>query len=160
MWHKAKTLAGVLLALVVALPPALAAGDMPGADAAALWNYISKGLPYRQWAQWPDFGGQQPGRSPHGEFVQVWVNQPAQAGADLPLAAGALIVKEGYGADKALKSITVMYKVKGYNPAAGDWYWVAYSPQGQAKVAGAPKGCVGCHGGSSANDYVVAHQFR
>jgi len=25
---------------------------------------------------------------------------------------------------------TVMYKVEGYNPDAGDWFWVKYSPQG------------------------------
>jgi biotin synthase len=35
---------------------------------------------------------------------------------------GANAVLENYGKDKELKAITVMYKVAGYNPDAGDWF--------------------------------------
>jgi len=31
-----------------------------------------------------------------------------------------------------------MYKVAGYNPGAGDWFWAKYSPQGKADKFGKP----------------------
>jgi hypothetical protein len=36
-----------------------------------------------------------------------------------------------------LKAITVMYKIKDYNPADGDWFWVKYSPDGKATLIAA-----------------------
>ena len=136
------------------------AGDLPGADAAALWKYISQASPYQQWGQWPDYRGMHPGRSPHGDFVQIWVNPPALEASGPPLAAGSLIVKEGYGQDKTLTSITVMYKVPGYNPQGGDWFWAKYSPQGQPGPAGRPQGCVNCHASAAANDHVMARPLK
>lgn len=148
----------LLTGLVVLAAPA-GAGP-PGPDAAALWKYITQESPYQQWAQWDDFKGLRAGKSPHGDFVAVYVNPPALKPARLPLPAGALIVKEGYDGGKKLKSITVMYKVEGYNSAAGDWYWARYSPGGQAGPEGRPQGCIGCHAVGAANDYVIAHKYR
>ncbi|MFH1058439.1 MAG: cytochrome P460 family protein [Pseudomonadota bacterium] len=152
--------AGLILTAIAATAATAPPAGMPGPDAAALWRYITQENPYQKWAQWGDFAGLQPGRSPHGDFVAVYVNPPALQPAKLPLAAGALVVKEGYTADKKLKSLTVMYKAPGYNPAAGDWYWVRYSPAGQAGPEGRPAGCIGCHSPAAANDYVIAHQYR
>lgn len=149
----------LLLTGLVALAAPAAAGP-PGPDAAALWKYITQESPYQKWAQWEDFKGMQAGKSPHGEFVAIFVSPEALGPAKPPLKAGALIVKEGYDGGKKLKSITVMYKVAGYNPAAGDWYWARYSPTGQAGPEGRPQGCIGCHSAGAANDYVIAHQYR
>ena len=53
-----------------------------------------------------------------------------------------------------------MYKVKGYNPGAGDWFWALYDPQGRVKMEGKPQGCIGCHGAALKNDYVMAHTYQ
>ncbi len=53
-----------------------------------------------------------------------------------------------------------MYKVKGYNPKAGDWYWVKYGTDGSVAKAGKPKGCVSCHSGAEDNDYILVHDFE
>ena len=49
-----------LLALILAfgaLSAAPALAEMPGADPAALWNYITKMSTYKDWGQWPDYQG-------------------------------------------------------------------------------------------------------
>ena len=53
-----------------------------------------------------------------------------------------------------------MYKIKGYNPNDGDWFWVKYSPDGKADKAGKPKGCIGCHGTRANNDFILVHEFK
>lgn len=146
------------LGLVLAAAPVL--GQMPGVDPQALWTYFTQQSPYQKWGQWPDFAGRQPGKSPHGDFVAVYVNPIALEAKGVPLPAGSLIVKDGFNAAGQLTSITVMYKVPGYNPAGGDWFWARYSPQGQAGPFGQPRGCVGCHGAGAANDHVLAHRYR
>ncbi len=42
-----------------------------------------------------------------------------------------MIVQDNFGKDKKLKFIDVMYKVKGYNPKGGDWFWAQYQAQRQ-----------------------------
>lgn len=140
--------------------PAWAGGGMPPADAAALWNHITKVSPYKGWGQWPDYRGVHTSRSPHGKTNQVWVNQQAMGTSGPPLAYGAIEVKEAYDGAGQVVTVAVMYKVKGYNPAAGDWFWVLYAPDGTPKRAGKPKGCIGCHGAAAGNDYVTVHRFR
>jgi len=135
-------------------------GGLPGADPAALWNYFTKESPYKTWKSWPDFAGMQSGRSPHGPKVRVFVNDIALKADKKPLPPGSLEVKEGYNEAGQMTSITVMYKVKGYNPAAGDWFWAKYAPQGQAGPFGKPRGCVGCHAVKADNDYVLVHTLK
>jgi len=53
-----------------------------------------------------------------------------------------------------------MYKVAGYNPGAGDWFWAKYSPQGKADKFGKPSGCVGCHVTRAKNDFILVHEFK
>ena len=63
-------------------------------------------------------------------------------------------------AGKWIKAITVMYKVAGYNPDAGDWFWAKFSPEGKADKFGKPNGCVGCHGTRAKNDFILVHEFK
>lgn len=67
---------------------------------------------------------------------------------------GSLIVKENYMPDKKLAAITVMYKVKDYNPAAGDWFWTKYTPEGKIEASEKAAMCVGCHGAKKDNGYL------
>ncbi len=68
---------------------------------------------------------------------------------------GTIIVKENMNIDKKVVKITVMAKVEGYNPEGGDWFWAAYSPEGEVLVEGVPGGCFNCHMGMKSNDYII-----
>ena len=134
--------------------------EMPGTDPGSLWNYITKESPYTKWGFWSDHQGMQPGRAPHGPLHKVFVNDRAFHSSQPPVQYGSIAVKENYGKDKKLKAITVMYKVAGYNPDAGDWFWVKYSPKGKADKFGKPSGCVGCHSTRAVNDFILVHEFK
>lgn len=133
----------------------LADGHMPGPDAEALWTYITKDDPYTQWGYWPDHQGMQLGRAPHGANHKVFVNRLGLESNMPPAAFGTIEVKENYNSDEKLIAITVMYKIMGYNPGDGDWFWVKYTPEGHADKAGKPAGCIGCHGTRAANDFIL-----
>ena len=134
--------------------------DMPKNDPEALWTYITKTSPYQKWGFWPDHQGMQPGRAPHGPLHKVYVNDRGLNSDRPPVQYGTIAVKENYNPAKELKAITVMYKSHGYNPDAGDWYWVKYSLDGKADKFGKPAGCVGCHGTRAKNDYILVHEFK
>ena len=130
------------------------AGDMAAPDGAALWKKISMECPYTNWGQFPDHMGMQDGVAPHGPLHIVYVNKEGLAKGH-PKPDGAIIVKENYMPDKKLAAVTVMYKVNGYNPAAGDWFWAKYAPDGTVQAEGKPKGCVGCHSGRADMDFIM-----
>lgn len=130
-----------------------AMGKMPMAESAAVWKYITEVSPYRQWGQFPDHMGMQEGSSPHGALHEVYVNE-AGLTKGAPKPNGAMIVKDNFNSREKLKFITLMYKVEGLNPSAGDWYWVEYSPEGRVLAEG-PGSCAGCHSPRAANDYIM-----
>lgn len=47
-----------------------------------------------------------------------------------------------------------MYKIAGYNPDGGDWYWAKYKADGTVEAAGQPKGCINCHRVQQDNDWL------
>lgn len=155
-----KKTAGSLILCLALLFGTSAIAQMPGADPAELWNYITKTSPYTTWSYWDDHKGMLQGDEPHGSFHTVYVNELAYDSATPPLKYGAIQVKENYNQEKQLMAITVMYKVKGYNPDKGDWFWAKFSPTGMAKPFGMPKGCIGCHGANQDNDFVMVHEFK
>lgn len=144
---------------LVAAPMTFA--EMPAADPAAVWDYITKVSPYHQWSYWPDHQGLQLSRAPHGTLHRVFVNDRALKSSGPPLQNGSIEVMENYqGEAEILNNITVMYKVHGYNPPDGDWYWVKYAPDGKIIEQGKPRSCIGCHGTRAKNDFVVVHDFK
>jgi len=154
-------IAGCLAAIIfMSMAVVAIGGDMPGPDGKALWQYITKTSPYTKWSYWPDHQGMQEGRAPHAPLHKVFVNKQALESTTPPLKYGSIEVKENYSPAHELKVVTVMYKVKGYNPKDGDWFWVKYSPKGEPLKAGKPKGCIGCHGTRSTNDFVLVHEFK
>jgi hypothetical protein len=161
MKMQTKLLTGCLaVAMMMGVATFTVAEEMPGPDGAALWNHISKVSPYTKWGQWADHEGMLAGRAPHGKFHKVFVNKKGKDSTSPPLQYGAIEVKENYSPSKELKAITVMYKVKGYNPDSGDWFWAKYSPTGKVLKSGKPKGCIGCHSTRVANDFVLVHEFK
>jgi len=135
--------------------------EMPTADPVVIWNYITKDAPYQKWSYWPDHQGKQPGRSPHGSLHRIYVNDRALNSAGPPLQHGSMVVMENYQGERVdLNSITVMYKLKGFNPPDGDWYWAKYTPEGQALNSGRDRWCIGCHSTRVKNDFVIVHDFK
>ena len=155
-----RKITGFIILCMVFLSVSVAKAEMPGPDPAALWKYITQTSPYTQWKFWKDHRGMLKGRQPHGSFHKVYVNDRAFTSSSVPLQYGSIEVKENYNRAKKLMAITVMYKVKGYNPENGDWFWVKYSPDGMAKPYGKPRGCLGCHGAKADNDFVIVHDFK
>lgn len=132
--------------------------NLPAPQADAVWTYISQTNPYTQWEFWPGKAGMYPGQSPHGAYLKLYANpvaiEAARAGkTEMP--DGALIVKENYAKDrKTLAAVTPMYKVEGYNPGAGDWFWAKYGPAGEVQASGKVDGCINCHATQKQNDWL------
>ncbi len=118
----------LVVSIVLLFGVGISLAEMPSADPAAIWTYISKTSSYHQWQNWPDPQGIQQGRSLHGILHHVFVNQAELSLAKPPVSSGIMIVKDNFNKRQKLKAITVTYKLEGYNPAAGDWFWVKFSP--------------------------------
>jgi hypothetical protein len=134
-----------------------AADEMPPADGAALWELMTKTKPYQQWESWPGYPGMYPGNSPHGAFLKLYANDAAIAAlkAHAPMPSGAIIVKENYGPDrKTLMAVTPMYRIAGYNPEGGDWFWAKYDAEGKAEAAGKLPMCIECHASQKDRDWL------
>lgn len=131
---------------------------MPGPDAEKLNEYLVKYSPYRSWSLWPGKGKLYRGREPHGALLTTFVNDIALFAINKGKAmkSGSIIAKENYSADKKFVALTVMYKIKGYNPQAGDWFWAKYAPDGSVQASGKVEGCINCHGTRRDNDYIFS----
>ena len=138
--------------------PNLAPLTVDDIDGKRLWKRITVESDYREYSQWPAHDGMRPGQSPHGVWHSVYGNNtlfdalPAE-NAEAP--EGAIIVKENFDADKALKSLTVMAKVSEWDEDNGDWFWANYRPDGTINAEGSVGGCISCHEGMKDNDYVI-----
>ena len=133
--------------------------DMPKAEGAALWEFISKTDDYTKWEMWPGKEGIYPGKSPHGMFLKLFVNKPAMEAikAGKPFPDGAILVKENYGEDKtSLMAITPMYRMKDYNAEGGDWFWAKYGTKGEVQAEGKIEGCIKCHAQVKDKDWVFS----
>ena len=114
-----------------------------------LWSDISG---YDAWSQYDPWIGVQPSSSPHGPYVQIWVNDTAVAGLGGTVSDGGVLVKESYDTvDGEATGVTLMAKIEGYAPDAGDWFWARYGTDGSVEKAGAESGCSDCH--SAGADY-------
>lgn len=137
------------------------AGDgMPEPKGPEFWKYIVEENPYRTWNFFPGKEGLYRGTSPHGAFLKVYVNDLAYRAAleGKPMPYGAIIVKENYAEDKkTLMAVTPMYRVKGFNPDGGDWFWAKYGPNGEIMAAGRMEGCIKCHGVHRNADWRFLH---
>ncbi len=125
---------------------------------ARLWERISSDSDYSTYSFWPGHEGISPGQAPHGVYHRIYINGDLLDA--LPIESriapmGTIIVKENMNRDEEVQKITVMAKVDGYNNEGGNWFWAAYSPEGEVLAEGTPKGCVSCHVGMKSNDYII-----
>ena len=137
---------------------ALAAGStLPNADGQAVYDYITKTNPYQAWPLYPGKDKLYKGAHPHGALLTTYVSKGAHAAITARAGQfpdGSFIIKENYMPDKTLGAVTVMYRVKGYDPEAGDWFWAKYKADGAIEKEGKVAGCIGCHAAAINNDWV------
>ena len=131
---------------------------LPGADAAKLYNYITQPKPYyNRWKLWPGKSEFAQGKGSHGSFMTTYVNEVALGSLKKgkKMADGAVIVTENYNAQKKLESLTVIYKIEGFNAQAGDWFWARYAPpNGYVLESGKIDSCIACHEKKQDQDYL------
>jgi hypothetical protein len=130
---------------------------------AALWEQLKQMNYTNKFKMWPGKTNFYPGSEPHGALLTTYVNIPAFmgiAGKKGTLPEGSLIVKENYLPDKKLSAITVMYKIRGYNPEGGDWFWAKYAPDGKVESEGKVEVCIKCHGNKKDNDYIMTSPLK
>ena len=128
-----------------------------------MWRHISKDEPYKKWDLWPGTTEMYKGTQPHGAFLTTYVTKGARQvieGKKGKFANGAIIVKENYSPDKTLAAITVMYKARGYNDEAGDWFWAKFQPDGTIDAEGKVAGCIKCHSDKADNDWVFTGNIK
>jgi hypothetical protein len=131
-----------------------------GADAAKLYTFITMAKPnYSHWNSLPGTQDLSPAKAPHGAFSLTYANKIALDSRqdEKGLAEGSIIVMENYNSDKKLEGCTVMYKIKDYNPEAGDWFWVKYSaPNGYVVESGKLESCISCHSDRKSSDFLFS----
>ncbi|HUU41968.1 MAG TPA: cytochrome P460 family protein [Desulfatiglandales bacterium] len=157
---KTAKISGLIIIMACMVLGSAVFAEMPGPDPDAIWNYITKVSPYKEWSFWPDHQGMQPGRAPHGPLHKVYVNDRALNSTKPPVQYGSIAVKESYNNAQELVAITIMYKIDDYDPENGDWFWAKYTTDGKAGPFGKPAGCVGCHGTRANNDFILVHEFN
>ncbi len=150
----------ILFSICLTFIASTAFAEMPAPDGKALWQYITKESPYTKWEFWDDHQGLQEGNAPHAPQHKVFVNKTGTVSGKSAAEFGTVVVKENIGNDNKLKALTVMYKVEGFNPKKGDWFWAKYSPKGKVAKSGKVKGCIGCHNSVEDNDYIFVHEFK
>jgi hypothetical protein len=130
-------------------------------DPQGVFRYIKILEPYSEWSLWPGKTKLYTGRHPQGQLLTTYVNDKGMLGVRRgePMQPGSFIVKEVYTPEKKLAAINVMYKVAGYNPGTGDWFWGEYGSNGAVRKAGRVQECINCHAAKKANDFVMTEDF-
>lgn len=150
--------------LAVGLGSALAkVTALPAAEGQAVYDYLTKVSPYQNWPLFPGTEKLYEGQHPHGALLTTYVSSDVlKAIHDRrgKVPNGGFIVKENYMPDGKLDALTIMYRVKGYNPDAGDWFWAKYSADGNIDAAGKVNGCIGCHTAVIQNDWVFTGPLK
>ena len=152
-----------LVILLVLSAGCVAEERPPKTEGKDLWNHITVVEPYNGFSYIPGHQGMYQSRGEHGAYIKTFVNDLAlkslreKMGVMRP---GSVIVTENYNTEKQLVAITAMYKVEGYDPDHGDWFWVMYSPGGAVEEEGKVRFCIACHAQRDYNDYVFSDEVR
>ncbi len=133
---------------------------MPPPEAEAVLAYITEAEPYGKFRYWPGRVGMYKGQHPHGAWLTLSVNDKAMGAlkeGEKVFPPGSIIAKENYTPEEKLAALTIMYKVKDYDPEHNDWFWAKYNYEGgkfAVDKAGKVPGCIDCHGAVKNLDYV------
>ena len=140
--------------------PAETTLKVPGADVAEIYKYITALDSYNKWGLWPGTKRMSKARPPLG-VINTFVNDNAAYSIrkGQTMIDSSFIVTENYDENKNFTGLFVMYKIKDYNPSAGDWFWAQYGPRGKVVSAGQVKACIDCHTKQKDNDYIFTDSF-
>lgn len=136
-------------------PPRQPRPQTPAEFQQSFWKHITEQSPYREWTRLAaDKEDPRPADEPHGPWIKTYAN-PAAAKDLSRLGYGSILVNEEYDDQTTLKAVSVMYCVKGADPAHYDWFWLKYSPDGKVMrlpanrggkpIAGQVRSCIQCH---------------
>ena len=142
--------------------------------AGQLWAMMQKEDYRNTWKMWPGKEAFYKGSHPHGALLTTYVSESAHdaiVNKKGSLPDGAIIIKENYMPDKKLGAITVMKREAGYNPDAGDYFWVKFGGDGsvltmkkedgsEMALAGKVPGCIGCHSAVKVNDFLFTGPIK
>lgn len=135
---------------------------------AKLWRFlVNPKSPYTKWPRFPGRADLAAAAPPHGPVARLYSYKYDLAHPD-EFPSGTVLVLENYETDKQKRtSIDVMYRFKGYDATAGDWYWMRYTPSGtvalsspetgRKPLAGKLKACSQCHAQAAGSDFVFSN---
>ena len=132
-------------------------------DASELYMQITEEDNYKSWAFMPGTSEMDPGNGVHGELITVYVSDDALSAIENNegvMPNGSIILKEGYSSEGELREIVLMQKVDGFDPEHNDWYWAAYSPDGDVLTEGSQPACYNCHSRVKDNDYIFTAELN
>lgn len=142
----------VTVAIDGALEPAV---QRPGADGAAIWDYVTRQNYRQNFSLIPGKNQLYQGIAPHSFLLTVYVNQIAREAIDKKsgsMPAGSIVIKDAHGPTGDFQNALLMYKIPGFDPPNGDWYWSTRRNTGAVGTSGSIAGCYNCHTRSAAND--------
>lgn len=111
----------------------------PSPDATVYDRISSQGYP--GWRVAPGYQVPQPTEGPHGEMVQIFLNEVAADAREDGLAAwpeGSIIVKDAY-VEHTIERVLVMEK------AGGSWQFSEWDTDGRSVAEAGEQACRGCH---------------
>ncbi len=143
-------------------PAGAPAAALPDTSAGSLWAYLLAADYRANWPKWPGKGSFYRGTEPHGALLTTYLSPQAfealsRGAAALP--AGAIVVKDNFLPDSTHAGVTTMYKVAGYNAGHQDWFFAKHAPTGAVEAEGRVEGCITCHMGQAANDYIFTGEL-
>jgi hypothetical protein len=173
------TIAVILFAVVLSMlsAPAVGEQEMPfgGEEDVAFADMLWKSM--GGYEKWPMKSDVYPGKSPHGELLQLYYNLVNISGKPYHI-----IVKDNFGGEDAtleavsqsprehLGAVTVMLQREpGYDVDNSNWFWAKYKPDGAidknakgvalaGRVAkGMDAGCIACHSNAKDSDYLFTN---
>ena len=128
------------------------------------WRYLAKpGAAYNTWKVLTPEKNDGVISNPHGESSKTFADKTAADDAiNLPI--GSILVREDHDEGSKRQSISVMYRVKGYDKDQGNWYWLKYQQNGsivrdsnKKAVAGKVASCIECHAKAKGRDFVFSN---
>ena len=150
-WMRLALAAG-MLAATMAVAGCAEGGEEPTPSPEAIPNGASEDTgplfgriqadSYPNWRVAPGYQTPQPAEGPHGEQVQIFLNEPAATAREEAASSwpdGSIIVKDVF-VDHSIDLIAAMEKRDGV------WHWGEWTPEGQPTADGAEvEPCEGCH---------------
>lgn len=166
-WVCVWMLVGSPLVLLVGCPGAAPSDMSMGADSptgSELFRLITETDPYQAWAQFPGVEGIIASAPPHGPMARVFINTSVEAALENfsgRLPDGSVILKESFvdTTPETPDTLTIMWKVSGFDPENNDWFWANMTPAGVVNAEGRVTGCTSCHSDARDNDFVFLHEF-